>query len=207
MAENKAHRRRGKALEDAILDATWQLIQTTGYLNMTMDDIAKSAHTNKNAIYRRWKTKLDVGIAAMRKNVPFQKFYLPDNGNLRADLIELLSESVPTVHLIGIKNIKEIARDAFKTINEPGGINVKQFSTHPDQTPSEGNFITQNLLKILKRSFDRNEIETDPASFDPTVMNLPLLLMMSRIIGEEAYNLETVTFFVDKVLLPVFKSQ
>lgn len=199
----KPQRRRGKVLENAILDATWHLIQTTGYLDMTMDAIAQTAQTNKNAIYRRWKTKLDVAIAALRKNVPFKAFYLPDNGNLRDDLIELFSESVPLATLIGVKNIKEIARDRLAAMKQGDSI----IPPRGPQSSLNRNVLTTNLLAVLHAAFERGELKTDPDKFDPAILNLPLLLMLSRIISERDYDVKTVTFFTGKVLLPVFEAQ
>ncbi len=201
----KSHRRRGKELEDAILDATWHLMQTIGYSKMTMDDIAGTARTNKNAIYRRWKTKLDVAMASIRKNVSFQKFYVPDNGDLRTDLVELLSESVPTVSQIGVKNLKGIARDRLATIQEN-----PIFSPTADKKSAptlEDNFVLQALLAVLGRGFERGELTTAPRTFDRSILVLPILLALSRVISEQDYDLKTVEFFVDKVLLPVFQAQ
>ncbi|MFT4005512.1 MAG: helix-turn-helix domain-containing protein [Lacrimispora sp.] len=50
-------RRRGAALDNAILDQAWLLLQQMGYGRLTMDYVAHAAKTNKNAIYRRWSQK------------------------------------------------------------------------------------------------------------------------------------------------------
>ncbi|EEI70967.1 MAG: TetR/AcrR family transcriptional regulator [Lentilactobacillus hilgardii] len=203
---NKTHRRRGKALEDAILDATWQVIHETGYANMTMDDIAKTAHTNKNTIYRRWKTKFDVTTAALRKNVPVKKFTAPDTGSLRGDLIELLAAGVPIVKLIGMKNIKEIARDRLSAVQNARQYSPKK-STEKAKQLSTDNLVVQYVMALLNRAYKRGELASDPQTFDVTIMNLPILLILSRVISESDYNLQTVVFLVDKILLPVFNAQ
>ncbi|GAF38678.1 hypothetical protein JCM14202_500 [Agrilactobacillus composti DSM 18527 = JCM 14202] len=48
---------------------------------------------------------------------------------------------------------------------------------------------------------------TDPKDFDGVILNLPVLLILSRLITENTYDQQTIEFFVDKVLLPVFKAQ
>ncbi|MDX2847148.1 TetR/AcrR family transcriptional regulator [Actinacidiphila glaucinigra] len=81
-------RRRGAALEEAILGAAVDELAESGYAGLTMDKVAARAGTNKNAIYRRWPHRLALGIAAYRRmttSVP-----LPDTGDLREDVLELL---------------------------------------------------------------------------------------------------------------------
>ncbi|WP_018560151.1 MULTISPECIES: TetR/AcrR family transcriptional regulator [unclassified Streptomyces] len=81
-------RRRGAALEEAILRAAVDELAESGYAGLTMDKVAARAGTNKNAIYRRWPHRLALGIAAYRRmttSVP-----LPDTGDLREDVLELL---------------------------------------------------------------------------------------------------------------------
>jgi AcrR family transcriptional regulator len=82
-------RRRGAALEQAILRATIDELLESGYEALTMDRVAKRAGTNKNAIYRRWPSRAALAVAAYRElNVADQP--LPDTGTLRGDALELL---------------------------------------------------------------------------------------------------------------------
>lgn len=84
-------RRRGAALEEAILRAAVDELTESGYAGLTMDKVAARAGTNKNAIYRRWPNRLALGIAAYRQlatTVP-----LPDTGSLRGDVLEWLRQA------------------------------------------------------------------------------------------------------------------
>src|SRR5262245_41424669 len=81
-------RRRGAALDEAILRAAADELTASGYGGLTMEKVASRAGTNKNAIYRRWPNRLALGVAAYRhlaRAVP-----LPDTGTLRDDALELL---------------------------------------------------------------------------------------------------------------------
>src|SRR6516165_6167209 len=81
-------RRRGAALDEAILRAAADELTASGYAGLTMEKVASRAGTNKNALYRRWPNRLALGIAAYRqlsRTVP-----LPDTGTLRGDALELL---------------------------------------------------------------------------------------------------------------------
>jgi AcrR family transcriptional regulator len=87
-----AGRRRGVALEQAILGAAADELLARGYAGMTMDRVAERAATNKNAIYRRWPSRAALAVAAYRQ---FRQSAggdqpLPDTGSLREDALELL---------------------------------------------------------------------------------------------------------------------
>ena len=81
-------RRRGAALEDAILRAAVEELTESGYAGLTMDRVAQRAGTNKNAIYRRWPDRLALGIAAYGRMAAAVE--PPDTGNLREDALEYL---------------------------------------------------------------------------------------------------------------------
>jgi AcrR family transcriptional regulator len=82
-------RRRGSALEQAILRAAVDELAESGYSGLTMERVAKRAGTNKNAIYRRWPNRAALGIAAYRQMVEVE-LQLPDTGELRGDVLALL---------------------------------------------------------------------------------------------------------------------
>ncbi|MFD0662107.1 TetR/AcrR family transcriptional regulator [Thermocatellispora tengchongensis] len=81
-------RRRGAALEEAILRAAADELTESGYAGLTMDRVAQRAGTNKNTIYRRWPNRLALGIAAYRQLTT--TIQPPDTGTLRGDALELL---------------------------------------------------------------------------------------------------------------------
>ena|SRR5215831_14889279 len=82
-------RRRGVELEHAILDAAAAELTDSGYAGMTMDRVARRAGTNKNTIYRRWPNRAALGIAAYRQ-LATAAVQLPDTGELRGDVLELM---------------------------------------------------------------------------------------------------------------------
>ncbi|MER5735264.1 TetR/AcrR family transcriptional regulator [Streptomyces sp. NPDC002262] len=87
-AEPGRTRRRGAALEDAILDAAARELVESGFAGMTMDKVAARAGTNKNALYRRWPHRLALGAAAYKRLATTAP--VPDTGTLRGDVLELL---------------------------------------------------------------------------------------------------------------------
>jgi len=85
--ETPGRRRRGSALEGALLDAAWAELQANGYGGLTYDGVAARAGTSKPVLYRRWPTKPDLVVAAMRHAGLFERRALPDTGSLREDVV------------------------------------------------------------------------------------------------------------------------
>ena len=86
----RATRRRGEALERAILRAAADELVGSGYDGLTMDRVAARAGTNKNAIYRRWPNRAALAVAAYRQSLPADPELTPDTGALRSDALALL---------------------------------------------------------------------------------------------------------------------
>ena len=82
-------RRRGAALEEAILRAAAEELLESGYAGLKMDRVAERARTNKNAIYRRWPSRATLAVAAYGR-VAAGDQPLPDTGSLREDVLTLL---------------------------------------------------------------------------------------------------------------------
>jgi AcrR family transcriptional regulator len=83
-------RRRGRALEEALLDAAWEELTARGYDAFTIDRAAARAGTSRAVLYRRWPTKQDLVHAAVVREVRKDLITAPDTGSLRGDVIVLL---------------------------------------------------------------------------------------------------------------------
>ncbi|MBN9611737.1 MAG: hypothetical protein BGO26_11080 [Actinobacteria bacterium 69-20] len=88
-----ATRRRGDRLTDAIFRAVFDEIDENGYAAVTMETVAKRAHTGKAALYRRWQSRTELIIDAIQSGLPTDD-QLPDTGSLRGDLLQLLGTVV-----------------------------------------------------------------------------------------------------------------
>lgn len=86
----KATRRRGAALEAAILAAAWDVLAEGGYNGFTFDAIAERAQTSKPVLYRRWPSRGDLLRATVRQHGEVTALPIPDTGSLREDVIRLL---------------------------------------------------------------------------------------------------------------------
>lgn len=91
-AQAASPRRRGAALERAILDAALEQLSTVGWNGLTMEGVAAGAQTGKAAVYRRWPSKEDLVADALRAGLP-NFASAPDLGGVREDLLELCRQA------------------------------------------------------------------------------------------------------------------
>jgi AcrR family transcriptional regulator len=90
-AQRTRQRRRGEELEAALLEAAWQELVEAGFAKLTMESVAARAKTGVAVLYRRWPSKDDLVIAAIRHYGTTHPPEVPDTGSLRGDMIALLS--------------------------------------------------------------------------------------------------------------------
>ncbi|MHA7630146.1 TetR/AcrR family transcriptional regulator [Corallococcus sp. M7] len=87
--------RRSERSRQAILTAAVELVGEMGYARLTIEAIAARAGVGKQTIYRWWPSKgavvLDAFVELSGGNQPAA---LPDTGNLKADLREVLRATV-----------------------------------------------------------------------------------------------------------------
>ena len=85
----KRSRRRGAALEDAILEAVLAGLTETGYARLSVEAVAERAGASKASLYRRWPSKVELVMDAMYHLFP-DAGSPPDTGSLRGDLLAVL---------------------------------------------------------------------------------------------------------------------
>lgn len=142
-----ARRRRGSALEGALLDAAWQELQAGGYAGLTFDGVAARAETSKPVLYRRWPTKADLVVAALQHAGLFARRELPDTGSLRMDVITSL------------RNFNEARADFITTI----GLYLANIASDTGLSPADlrdrllGDRVSSGTV-LLQRAVRRGEI-------------------------------------------------
>jgi AcrR family transcriptional regulator len=86
-------RRRGEALEKALLDAAWDELNASGYDDLTIDAVANRAGTSRAVLYRRWPSKRELVLATLVHQVKTDVVATPDTGSLRGDVVALLQRA------------------------------------------------------------------------------------------------------------------
>ncbi|WBB78238.1 TetR/AcrR family transcriptional regulator [Micromonospora sp. WMMD882] len=187
-------RRRGAALDDAILRAAADELTEHGYTGLTIEAVARRAGTNKNAIYRRWPGRAALGVAAYRQLV-VAGAELPDEGDLRGDALALLRRTncdwsspagaILRSLLAGVGDDPELLA-SLQTVAADGGA-----------TP---------WLRLLDRARERGEIPDAPVP--PRVATVALALLRNEIVtrGVRGVPDDTIVEIVDQVYLPLLHS-
>jgi AcrR family transcriptional regulator len=85
----RAGRPRDPACDAAILQATLDVFTEHGYAGVSMEGVAARAGVGKATVYRRYSTKAELVVEAMRSGAHMAEV-LPDTGDLRADLREMM---------------------------------------------------------------------------------------------------------------------
>ena len=191
--ESTGTRRRGKQLEEAILQAAWDELSAVGYANLTIEGVADRARTSKTVLYRRWPNRTELALAAVRFQSPyFAGELIPDTGELRSDCLTLLRKHP----------LQEVKPDILRgLLGELGGLPLARFLNQRGKERGVA------IKTILKRAEQRGEIRT--AELHPRIILLPTdLLRQEVLMTHEPIPDETIVEIVDVIFLPlVYRSQ
>lgn len=184
-------RRRGSALEAALLDAAWEELVDKGYDRFTIESVAERARTSRDVIYRRWPSKAELLQAAAIRAGKQEEVVVPETGTLRGDLIELLRQANRTRAQLGVQMILQL-----------GGYHAETGTSFADLRSA---FLSERgsaMQVILERAIARGEV--DPAKLTPRVIAVPFDLFRQELLMTlKAVPDEVAESIVDEVFLPL----
>jgi AcrR family transcriptional regulator len=188
-------RRRGAALEQAILRATIDELLESGYAALTMDRVAQRAGTNKNAIYRRWPSRAALAVAAYRElNVADQPF--PDRGSLREDALELLRRA----NRSWTSPAGQLRRSLFAGVaHDPELLALIQ-----DRANDAGSAL---WLTVVARAVARGEVQAE--ALNPRVATVAIVLLRNEYVTRGPTHVpdDVLVEIVDDVYLPLLRGR
>jgi AcrR family transcriptional regulator len=79
--------------EGEILEATLELLVSSGYDRLTMDAVAGAAKASKATLYRRWDSKAELVVDALTRAKGAPRVEAVDTGSLRSDLMAIACSS------------------------------------------------------------------------------------------------------------------
>ncbi|MEU3345969.1 TetR/AcrR family transcriptional regulator [Streptomyces sp. NPDC006700] len=185
-----AERRRGAALEKALLDAAWEELTANGYAGFTMDAVVKRAGTSPPVLYRRWSDRDELVRAAIAHVLEQSRVEVPDTGSLREDVLTLMRTINATrAQLITVMSV-HLAGYYQETGTGPGDL----FTAAREKTADV----------IFERAVARGEIA--PERLGERVMSLPFDLLRHEILVTFAPVPDRVLEeIVDTVFLPLVR--
>lgn len=189
-AESTPTRRRGAALENAIMDAAWDVLVERGYNGFTFEAIAALAGTSKPVLYRRWPHRADLLVATFTRH--WRPLEIPDTGSLRQDALTLLravnAERARTVVLLRV----QLADYFRETGTNFGDLRSRLHLT--DEPPP--------FKQLVDRAVERGELADAPRS--ERAVNLPFdLVRHDMLMSTGKVPDETIVEIVDEVWLPL----
>ena len=193
-AGRSASRRRGRALEQALLDAAWEELAEAGYANVTMEGVAARAGTSKPVLYRRWPSRAELVIAAVRAHLPeVTPASIPDTGSLRGDLAAALAVASRWYDGPVRQALHGVMSDFYRDPQLSGSLHADIFGNAAKVMPV-----------ILRRAGERGEV--DPDQISPRVAMLPFDLFRHEVLTSSApIPAATVTEILDEVFLPLLR--
>jgi AcrR family transcriptional regulator len=189
-------RRRGRALEDALLDAAWDELVEHGYGRFTIDGVAARAGTSRPVIYRRWPNRSDLAIAAIRHQGQQRPVAVPDTGSVRDDLIAVLRDASATRGELAALISVQMGEYFTETGRSPADIRAEFLSGR--QQPF-------SIDEVLRRGVERGEI--DPKRLTPRIATVALdLLRHELLMTLHPVPEETIAEIVDEIFLPLVQT-
>jgi AcrR family transcriptional regulator len=185
-------RRRGAALDAALLEAAWDELCAVGYPQFTLDGVAARAGTSRPVLARRWPNRTELAIAAIRHRTPAVE---PDTGTLRGDVLALLRQiSASFSEAIGVLTF--VLADYFNTTGRP-------LSEIREQAIADRGSI---MAAVIERAVERGEI--DPRRLTPHIATLPVDLVRHDLIMNQApVSDDTLVEIVDRIFLPLVQTR
>ncbi|MFF0345235.1 TetR/AcrR family transcriptional regulator [Kribbella sp. NPDC004875] len=185
-------RRRGAALEEAILRAAVDELLAVGYRDLTMDGVATRAGTAKNVIYRRWPSRAALCIAAYRRMLPSSPDQTPDTGSLRRDALALLTRANDRMS----SPMGTILRQLLADIRS----DPERLRELRDQVARAG---VAHWLTVLARAASRGEV--GEAALTPRVATVAVDLLRNEyaLNGATPVTADVLVEIVDQVFLPL----
>jgi AcrR family transcriptional regulator len=185
-------RRRGAALEAAILDAAWEVLVEQGYPDFTFEAVAARAATSRPVLYRRWPRREDLLLATLARFWAEHPIPVPDTGTLRGDAVGFLRNAdlgrARMITLLSV-HITDYFRESGTSLAE-----LRELIRPPGQ---RGPFAV-----LVERAVRRGELAAPPASDRVTELPFDLyrheVFMTMRPVPDEV-----ILEIVDEVWLPM----
>ncbi|MEO9137702.1 MAG: TetR/AcrR family transcriptional regulator [Jatrophihabitans sp.] len=194
-------RRRGAALEDAILVAAYAELSEVGYRDFSVEAVSSRARTGKASIYRRWPTKPDLVMDALLAELPS-----PKTCGLTDDLV--LDDTVTTADAL-----LQVGTLIVSILTSPAGSAMRAIKFEALGDPELAELVDARfqaprrtaMINLLQRGIERGEVRPDAATA-ATADVLPAMLMHKMIMLQENITESDVHDVITKVMIPLVEA-
>ena len=196
VADRVQQRRRGAALEDAIVAAAYDELSVVGYSSFTVEGVAARAKTGKASIYRRWPTKQLLVLDALLMQLPTAA----DCG-----IVPEMPEDVSTADAL-----RNVARAIAGVMTSPAGVAMRAIKCEALVDPELARVIDERfqsprreaMLSLLARGAARGEVR--PEAVNPLIADVLPAVITHRIVFQgETLTDQMLMDVMDQVMLPL----
>ncbi|MGH3589101.1 MAG: TetR/AcrR family transcriptional regulator, partial [Pseudonocardia sp.] len=185
-------RRRGAALEAAILEAVLAELTAVGYAELRVERVAERAGASKASVYRRWPSKVELVMDAVYHVLP-DPTSPPDTGSLRGDLLSRLRLVADQLAGPAGQAMSGVLSDA---LGEPA--KAQRVRSYARGTSRVG------MHEIVRRAVHRGEV--DPAAITERRLETGHALLRHHFITRGVpIPDDVITEIVDEVMLPLLQ--
>jgi AcrR family transcriptional regulator len=186
--------RLGAEREQALLEVALALLAEVGYDRMSVDEVARRAHTSKATLYRRWPGKADLVAAAFQcHKVAMQR--PPPAATLREDLIA-------EVTMLS----REMTADRPLTQGLITAVGTDPYLAELVKLQSAG-ALQQDMACIIVRAVERGELPARSVEHTATIAEVVHALIVHRLLlSRTPLDAGYIEHVVDAVLLPILRA-
>jgi len=179
-------------LLEAILQATLDELTDVGYSRLTMESVAARARTGKASLYRRWPSRVDLVVDAVRHTMP-DFGAPPDAGDLRHQLLTSLRRCADDIHGPSGQAARGLIAEAVR---------------NPDLLRIIRTLVTENvctpILEVLRRGVVRGDVRAGALTPRVAAVGTDLLFLHYLLHGSPIGD-PVLAEIVDDVLLPLVR--
>jgi AcrR family transcriptional regulator len=193
-APSRTGRPRDQERENTILAVVLELLAEQGYDRLSFEEVARRASASKATLYRRWSTKQEMVVAAVKAGPAARDDFAPiDTGSLRGDLLALLTRLAETLRA---------ADGSMSLMLLQAGLEDPELCEYIEEaTGPTGSRLPES---VLRAAIKRGELPdgTSPFAFEEVAGSVLLLRRLNGLVSDREY-LEQL---VDGIVIPALKA-
>lgn len=191
-----SRRKRGAALEDAILEAAYAELTEVGYHAFSVEGVAARAQTGKASIYRRWSTKQELVLDVLTQRLPTPE---------ACGISPVMDDSVTTEDAL-----RQVAQAISRVLNSPAGDAMRAIKCEAYSDPELARLVDDRfqaprraaMIGLLERGVARGEVRPDAATAMVADV-LPAVLAHRIVLQREPVTAADLTEVIEQVMLPL----
>lgn len=190
----RAGRPRDDELERRILAAVGALLSESGYEAVSFEQVARRSGASKASLYRRWRSRRDMVLAALRAGpAPRHRAGPVDTGSLRGDLVALCRRLDETMRSADSRTAMLLLQAGLE---DPDLCEAIETSVGPTGA--------RLPRRVVDAAVARGELppDVDPFPYEEVVGAVLLIRRLSGLPADAAY-LEAL---VDTVIMPALRA-